>query len=97
MEILTKIKNFINELIKFIKDIPDYYKLHQWYGYKPLKYDFIIYHYETVLNKRTKGIDILKCHWEDVLDSLDEYYKELYKEKMNLLETEIKRLEKKNG
>ena len=91
------IKDFIKELITFIKYIPGYYKLHQWYGYDPLTYDFIVYHYEKVLCNRTKRMSKPTYRWEDVISELDEWYEERYKEKIEAYEKEIERLEKNYG
>ena len=89
------IKDFIEELTTFIKHIPGYYKLHQWYGYDPLTYDFIVHNYETVLSNRTKRMSKPTYHWKDVVSELDEYYEEIYSEEIERLEKEIERLEEK--
>lgn len=95
--IIEEIKDFINHLITFIKQIPGYYKLYTWYEYDPMTYDFIVYHYERVLCERTKRMSKPTYDWRDVVMELDEYYEDIYKEEIEILEKEIKRLEKNNG
>lgn len=94
--IILEIKDFINCLITFIKHIPGYYKLYTWYEYDPMTYDFIVYHYQRVLDERTKRMSKPTYRWEDVISELDEYYEDIYKEEIEILEKEIERLEKKN-
>ena len=94
---MNKVKDFIKELIQFIKYIPGYYKLHQWYGYNPLTYDHIVYHYEKVLSNRTKRMSKPTHCWEDIISELDEWYEDGYKEEIEKLEKEIERLEKIYG
>ena len=91
---LKEIKDFIKNLITFIKQIPGYYKLYTWYEYDPLTYDFIVYHYEKVLCNRTRRMSKPTYHWQDVIFELDDWYDECYKDEIKSYEEEIKRLEK---
>lgn len=90
------IKNFIKGLIQFVKDIPEYYQLYTWYEYDPMTYDFIVHHYQSVLSNRTKRMSKPTYHWRDVVQELDEYYEDIYKDEITALEKEIDRLEKDN-
>lgn len=94
MSKLTRIKECFVWMFKFIKDIPGYFKLYQWYGYEPETYDFIIFHYEKVLSNRTKRMSKPTYHCKEVISELDEYYEDVYKDEINRLEKEIEKLEK---
>jgi hypothetical protein len=91
---ISEIKDFIKDLITFIKQIPGYYKLYTWYEYDPMTYNFIVYHYERVLCERTKRMSKPTYYWEDVVSELDDWYDEVYREEIERLEKEIDRLEK---
>lgn len=87
---LIEIKDFITNLITFIKYIPGYYKLHKNYEYEPETYDYIINNYEKVLCETTRTLSKPTYDWRTVVCEIDSYYERIYSE-------EIKRLEKDNG
>lgn len=78
---LLLIKEFIKELLLFLKWIPGYYKLHKNYGYEPDTYEFIIDNYEHVLCETTKTMSKPTYHWRDVVNEIDHYYEGIYQEK----------------
>jgi hypothetical protein len=92
--IIKEIRDIIKHLITFINQIPGYYKLYTWYEYDPMDYDFIVHHYQCVLSNRTKRMSKPTYHWRDVVSELDEWYEDVYREKIEILEKEIERLEK---
>ena len=77
---LYLLKETIKELLLFIKYLPGYYKLHKDYLYKPDTYSFIIDNYEQVLCNTTKTMSKPTYHWRAVVNEIDRYYEEIYKE-----------------
>ena len=73
-------KKTISELLLFIKYLPGYYKLHRDYLYEPDTYSFIIQNYEMVLCNTTKTMSKPTYHWRAVVNEIDRYYDEIYKE-----------------
>jgi len=74
---LTFLERDIKEILMFIKWLPDYFRLHRNYGYKPDTYSFIIENYEMVLCERTKVMSKPTYHWQDVVREIDRWYEDM--------------------
>ena len=68
------LKEDIKNFFLFIKWLPYYFKLHNYYGYKPNTYDYIIQNYEKVLCERTYSMSKPTYHWQDVVGEIDRWY-----------------------
>lgn len=70
------LKEDIKNFFRFIKWLPSYYKLHNYYGYHPETYSFIIENYEMVLSNRTRVLSKPTYSWKYVVQEIDRWYEE---------------------